>query len=52
MSDAAIRIEGVGKAYAGHVAVRDLSLDLRPPTLDALGLLPTLVTLVERFEKT
>lgn len=30
--------------------VRDLSMDLRPPMLDELGLLPTLLWHVERFE--
>ena len=31
--------------------VRDLSLDLRPPMLDDLGLLPALLWLVERFSR-
>jgi signal transduction histidine kinase len=30
--------------------VRDLSMDLRPPMLDDLGLLPTLLWQIERFE--
>jgi len=31
--------------------VRDLSMDLRPPMLDALGLLPALLWQIERFER-
>ena len=31
--------------------VRDLSMDLRPPMLDELGVLPTLLWLIARFEK-
>jgi PAS domain S-box-containing protein len=31
--------------------VRDLSMSLRPPMLDALGVLPTLLWQIERFEK-
>jgi two-component system sensor histidine kinase UhpB len=31
--------------------VRDLSMDLRPPMLDELGVLPTLLWQIERFEK-
>ena len=31
--------------------VRDLSMDMRPPMLDSLGLLPALLWQIERFEK-
>jgi len=37
LSDIAIRLEGVRKAFAGHVAVRDLSLDI--PRGSVFGLL-------------